>query len=282
MSSRRSFIQQSVLGIAGTAALPLMGNAVMNEKPNGNKDSANTLQIGFAGFTFAKFDVEKSIAMMKRVNVLNLSLKDFHLPLNSTPEKIQAVKAQFTDAGITLYAVGVIYMKTKEAVDEAFEYAKKVGVTLIIGVPNPELIDYTEEKVKSTNIRIAIHNHGPDDLYPGPKDVYDRIKNRDERVGLCIDIGHATRAGQDPAKAVLEYNKRVFDLHIKDVSAAVKEGKAMEIGRGIIDFPAFVKALNKIKYKGYCSLEFEKDMTDPLPGIAESEGYFRGVIKTVG
>jgi inosose dehydratase len=282
MSSRRSFIQQSVLGIAGTAALPLMGNAVMNDKPNGNKDSANALQIGFAGFTFAKFDVEKSIAMMKRVNVLNLSLKDFHLPLNSTPEKIQAVKAQFTDAGITLYAVGVIYMKTKEAVDEAFEYAKKVGVTLIIGVPNPELIDYTEEKVKSTNIRIAIHNHGPDDLYPGPKDVYDRIKNRDERVGLCIDIGHATRAGQDPAKAVLEYNKRVFDLHIKDVSAAVKEGKAMEIGRGIIDFPAFVKALNKIKYKGYCSLEFEKDMTDPLPGIAESEGYFRGVIKTVG
>jgi inosose dehydratase len=282
MSSRRSFIQQSVLGIAGTAALPLMGNAVMNDKPNGNKDSANALQIGFAGFTFAKFDVEKSIAMMKRVNVMNLSLKDFHLPLNSTPEKIQAVKAQFTDAGITLYAVGVIYMKTKEAVDEAFEYAKKVGVTLIIGVPNPELIDYTEEKVKSTNIRIAIHNHGPDDLYPGPKDVYDRIKNRDERVGLCIDIGHATRAGQDPAKAVLEYNKRVFDLHIKDVSAAVKEGKAMEIGRGIIDFPAFVKALNKIKYKGYCSLEFEKDMTDPLPGIAESEGYFRGVIKTVG
>jgi len=81
---------------------------------------------------------------------------------------------------------------------------------------------------------------------------------------------------------VLEYNKRVFDLHIKDVSAAVKEGKAMEIGRGIIDFPALVKALNKIKYKGYCSLEFEKDMTDPLPGIAESAGFFNGVIKTVG
>ncbi|MEP6748378.1 MAG: sugar phosphate isomerase/epimerase family protein [Bacteroidota bacterium] len=282
MSSRRSFIQRSVLGIAGTATLPLTGSAGINDKPAEIKDSANALQIGFAGYTFAKFDVEKSIAIMKRVNVLNLSLKDFHLPLNSTPEKIQEVKAQFAAGGITLYAVGVIYMKTKEVVDEAFEYAKKVGVSLIIGVPSPELIDYTEEKVKSTNIRIAIHNHGPDDLYPGPKDIYDRIKNRDERVGLCIDIGHAERAGQDPAKAVLEYNKRVFDLHIKDVSAAVKEGKAMEIGRGIIDFPALVRALNKIKYKGFCSMEFEKDMTDPLPGIAESEGYFRGVIKTVG
>lgn len=280
MSSRRNFIQQSVAGLGGAAILPLLANTAMAAT---KETTDSNLQLGLAGFTFAKFDVEKSIAMMNRVNIKSLSLKDFHLPLNSTPEKIQSVLAQFTAGGISIYAVGVIYMKTKEAVDEAFEYAKKVGVSLIVGVPNPELLDYTEEKVKSTNIRIAIHNHGPEDkLYPSPKNVYDLIKNRDERVGLCIDIGHSTRAGQDPAKAVLEYNKRVFDLHIKDVSAAIKEGKAMEVGRGIIDFPALVRALNKIKFKGMCSFEFEKDMSDPLPGLAESEGYFRGVIKTVG
>ena len=42
-----------------------------------------------------------------------------------------------------------------------------------------------------------------------------------------------------------------------------------------------VKALNKISYKGYCSIEFEKDMKDALPGIAESVGYFSGVMKTI-
>ncbi len=279
MSSRRSFIEKSVLGIAGTAVLPMLGRAHTND----HADNESSLQMGMAGFTFAKFDVEKSIAMMKRVNITNLSVKDFHLPLDSSAEKIQTVLGQFKDGGISVYAVGVIYMKSKEAVDQAFDYAKKVGVSLIVGVPNPELIDYAEEKVKSSNIRLAIHNHGPEDkLYPSPKNVYDQIKNRDERVGLCIDIGHSTRAGQDPAKAVLEYNKRVFDLHIKDVSAAVKEGKAIELGRGVIDFPALVRALEKIKYKGFCSLEFEKDMTDPLAGIAESAGYFRGVVRTVG
>ncbi len=280
MSSRRNFIQQSVAGLGAAAVLPLLGQSAMAA---GRETTDSNLQLGIAGFTFYKFDAEKSIAMMNRVNIKNLSLKDFHLPLNSSPEKIQSVLAQFAAGGITIYAVGVIYMKTKEAVDDAFEYAKKVGVSLIVGVPNPELLDYTEEKVKSTNIRIAIHNHGPEDkLYPSPKNVYDLIKNRDERVGLCIDIGHSMRAGQDPAKAVLEYNKRVFDLHIKDVSAAVKDGKAMEVGRGVIDFTALVKALNKIKYKGFCSFEFEKDMSDSLPGLAESEGFFRGVIKTVG
>ncbi|MEO5591561.1 MAG: sugar phosphate isomerase/epimerase family protein [Chitinophagaceae bacterium] len=280
MSSRRNFIQQSVLGISGAAVLPLLSKTAMAAN---NETKESSLQVGMAGFTFAKFDVEKSIAMMKRADVKYLSLKEFHLPLNSTPEKIQSVMTQFGDGGIKVYAVGVIYMKTKEAVDEAFDYAKKVGVSLIVGVPNPELIDYAEEKVKSSNIRLAIHNHGPEDkLYPSPKHVYDLIKTRDERVGLCIDIGHSTRAGQDPAKAVLEYNKRVFDLHIKDVSEAVKDGKAIELGRGVIDFAALVRALNKIKYKGMCSLEYEKDMTDPLPGIAESAGFFKGVIKTVG
>ncbi|MEO5685426.1 MAG: sugar phosphate isomerase/epimerase family protein [Chitinophagaceae bacterium] len=282
MASRRNFIQQSVLGIGGAAVLPLLSGTATAATNESKESNESGLQLGMAGFTFVKYDLEKSIAIMNRVNVKNLSVKDFHLPLNSTPEKIQTVLAQLAAGGIAVYAVGVIYMKTKEAVDEAFEYARKVGVTLIVGVPSPELLDYTEEKVKSTNIRIAIHNHGPEDkLYPSPKNVYDLIKNRDEKMGLCIDIGHSTRAGQDPAKAVLEYNKRVFDMHIKDVSAAVKDGKAMEVGRGVIDFPALVKALNKIKYKGFCSFEFEKDMSDSLAGIAESEGYFRGVMKTV-
>jgi sugar phosphate isomerase/epimerase len=97
-------------------------------------------------------------------------------------------------------------------------------------------------------------------------------------MGLCIDIGHATRAGVAVDKAVKEYKDRLFDLHIKDVSVAEKDGKAIEIGRGVIDFPALVRSLKKTGYKGVCSIEFEKDMTDPMAGIAESIGYFKGVM----
>lgn len=241
--------------------------------------SNEPLPVGIAGYTFAKFDLDKSIAMMKRLGVHYLSLKEIHLPLNSSQETIDAAMAKFKAADINVYTVGVIYMKTKEAVDQAFAYAKKCGVTMIVGVPGYDLIDYAEQKVKETNIRLAIHNHGPEDaLYPGPKDVYDRIKNRDPRMGLCIDIGHATRAGATADKAVKDFKDRLFDLHIKDVSIAAKDGKAIEIGRGVINFPALVKSLRKIGYKGVCSIEYEKDMNDPLPGIAESIGYFKGVM----
>jgi len=151
-------------------------------------------------------------------------------------------------------------------------------VSIIIGVPNHDLIDYSEEKVRAYNIKLDIHNHGPEDkLYPSPDVAYQMINNRDNRMGLCLDIGHAQRAGVDPAKAVLQYGKRIFDLHIKDVTKAENDGQAIEVGRGIIDFKAFVKALRKINYPGHCSIEFEKDMKDPLPGIAESVGYFNGV-----
>ena len=285
MSSRRNFIQKTAMGLAGSIAIPLLGKSTSSVSRDVSTNfAANALPLGIAGYTFAKVvEVEQSIAMMKRVGVHQLSLKEIHLPLNSSDEKIKTTMAKFKEADINVYTVGVIYMKTKEAVDLAFQYAKKVGVNMIVGVPSYDVLDYAEAQVKAYDINLAIHNHGPKDpLYPGPKDVYDRIKDKDPRVGLCIDIGHARRAGVLPEKAVKEYKDRLFDLHIKDVTAGVEEGKATEIGRGIINFPELVKSLKKIGYQGVCSIEFEKDMSDPLAGLAESVGYFRGVLAAEG
>jgi sugar phosphate isomerase/epimerase len=67
-------------------------------------------------------------------------------------------------------------------------------------------------------------------------------------------------------------------MHIKDVTAPTKLGYSLEIGRGIIDFPSLVKMIREVEYTGVCSLEHEKDMDNPFMGIAESIGYFRGVI----
>lgn len=282
MSSRRNFIQNTTLAFVAAMQGPLAGIAATGGQQQVQPRQVTKLPLGIAGYSFAKFDVDQAIQMMKRVDVINLSLKDIHLPLNSNDEKIHSVVNQFQQNGINIYAVGVIYMKTKDAVDQAFGYAQKVGVKMIVGVPTYDLLDYAESKVKATNITLAIHNHGPEDaLYPGPKDVYERIKDRDSRVGLCLDIGHATRAGEDPAHAVKAYKDRLFDLHIKDVTGKTKDAKAIEIGRGVIDFEAFVKSLRQARYKGLCSIEYEKDMQNPLAGLAESLGFFRGTMACV-
>jgi sugar phosphate isomerase/epimerase len=232
-----------------------------------------------AGYTFVKFDLQKTLETLKACDVKYLCIKDFHLPFKSTDAEIVAFHAKCAEYGVTGYAVGPIYMKTREEVDNAFAYAKRVGVKLIVGVPNVELLPYVDQKVKEYDFHYAIHLHGPDiELFPDADDVWNHVKDLDPRIGMCLDVGHDTRNGKDPVADLKKYHSRVFDVHIKDVTGNTKDGYSVEIGRGIIDFPAFVKMLRKVGYTGVCSLEHERNMDNPFLGIAESIGYFRGVI----
>jgi inosose dehydratase len=283
MPSRRNFLKSTSLSLVAPIGFTSFAKSKGSSESKKNTGVGHPLQLGIAGYSFLNFNVDQAITIMQRVEIKTLSIKDFNLPLNSTPEEIDAVNAKFHAAGITIYGVGVIYMKTEAELDNAFQYARKVGVNLIVCAPNYELLPKLEQRVKSFDIRAAIHNHGPEDkLYPGPGDVFDRIRGLDKRIGLCLDIGHAMRAGIDPVKAVIDYGSRIFDMHIKDVSEAVAAGKSIEVGRGIIDFPELIRALKQISYSGKCSFEYENLMKDPLPGIAESEGFFRGVERSLG
>jgi inosose dehydratase len=276
MKSRRQFIKVAGTGLLAAGYSGLYGAPIADIT---TRESADTFSLGMAGYTFREFTVEQTIDMMKRIGVDNLSLKDFHLPYNSSQEQINEVLQKFKDAGINVYTLGVIYMKTPEEVDQAFAYAKMAGVNMIVGAPNYELLAQAEKKVKTYDIRLAIHNHGPDNpLFPNATDIWDHIKDLDNRIGICIDIGHTTRDGKDPSADIKRYSSRIYDMHIKDVDKASKEGITVEMGRGIIDIPKVVGMLRKIKYNGKCSLEFEKDMKDPLAGIAESIGYWKGVL----
>jgi len=249
--------------------------------PQPPPETGEKFKVGMAGYTFVKFDLDKTLETLKKADVHYLCIKDFHLPFASTDEEIAAFHAKLKANNVTGYAVGPIYMKTTEEIDRAFAYAKKVGVKLIVGVPNYDLLPYVDKKVKEYDFKYAIHLHGPDmPLYPDADDVWNNVKDLDPRIGMCLDIGHDTRNGKDPVADLKKYHTRVFDIHIKDVTGPTKLGYSLEIGRGVIDFPAFVKMLRKVGYTGVCSLEHEKDMTDPFMGIAESIGYFRGVIES--
>jgi inosose dehydratase len=276
MKSRRQFFKLAGTGILAAGVSSVYGSSGIMKPAGPPKDS---FSLGMAGYTFKGLSIDRTIEIMNYVGVNYLSVKDFHMPLDSTREQIDSVIGKFKAAGINVYTVGVIYMKTEGAVDQAFEYAKMAGVKMIVGAPDYNLLPYVEKKVKKYDIRLAIHNHGPDNpLYPNATDIWNHIKDLDPRMGICIDIGHTVRDGQDPSVDVERYASRIFDIHTKDVDAATRAGKTVETGRGIIDIPKFVATLRKIKYTGKCSLEFEKEMKDNLPGIAESIGYFKGVM----
>jgi sugar phosphate isomerase/epimerase len=276
--NRRTFFKQGLAGALLLGAAPLLKAAAPDSIIPKAPKKTNPFFLGMAGFTFVNFDLETTLKTLKRLDVKYLCIKDFHLPLKSTEEEIKAFHEKCASYGVTGYAVGPIYMKSEAEVDNGFAYAKKVGVKLIVGVPNYELLPYVDKKVKEYGFHYAIHLHGPDiKTYPDATDVWEHTKDLDPRIGMCLDIGHDLRNGCDPVADLKKYHTRVFDIHIKDVTDSTKAGVGIELGRGKIDFPAFVKALREVNYTGSCSLEYEKDMKDPFLGIAESIGYFRAI-----
>jgi len=278
MKTRRDFIKLSGAGLISTATLKFQLSA--HAVTPGLTDADIPFELGIASYTFRKFSLEDTLDMTRRLAIRNIAFKSFHLPLEATKEEISTAVAKVNKAELNLYGGGVIYMNNESEVHQAFEYAKMAGMKVIIGAPDPGLLSLVEKKVKEYDIKVAIHNHGPGDRnYPTLGNINEKIENLDPRVGMCHDIGHTQRYGEDPVKDTERYFNRILDVHLKDVTASSAEGSTCEMGRGVIDIPAVLSLLVKNHYSGIASFEYEKDENDPLPGLAESVGYVRGILR---
>jgi inosose dehydratase len=276
--SRRDFVRLTAM-TAALGAVPGTGERALAAEGAAPRVP---FDLGIASYTFRMFPLEQAIAMTARLGVRKLTLKDMHLPMNVTPQQMEAVREKMKAAGVELSSCGVVYMRTEDEVRRGFAYARLAGITMMVGVPEPQLLGLAEEQVKETGIALAIHNHGPDNpRFPSPESAYRSIEKMDRRMGLCIDVGHTQRLGLDPAVEIERFFDRLLDVHIKDVSAADAKGTTVEIGRGVIDTPKLLKTLVRLGYSKTIHFEHEKDEKDPLPGLAESVGYVRGVLAAI-
>jgi len=279
--NRRHFLQTGILGSVAIASAKLTPEALAAvTKPAA--DPFDGLKVGITTYTLRKFSLEEAIAMTKQVGVKYISLKDMHLPLKSSAEERKAVGQKVAQAGLVLTGGGVIYMKDNEAeIRSVFEYARDAGMPTIVCSPDPEALNTVEKLAKEFDLRIAIHNHGPTDKkYPSPLDVMKLVKNRDSRMGVCMDVGHTVRINEDPVAVMQQVASRLYDFHMKDVTAATAEGKPTEVGRGVIDIVAVLRMLQKMKYPYNVALEYEANGDNPMPGMIESYAYMRGVLAT--
>lgn len=277
--NRRHFFRAGLLGATALAAAGLPASLRAGAtKPE--RDPFNGLKLGMASYTLRQFKLEQAIAMTKQAGVKYICLKDMHLPMKSTPAERQEVRRKIEAAGLQLIGGGVIYLKNnEEEIHAAFEYVKDAGMPTMVSCPDPEALDTVEKMAKQYDVRIAIHNHGPgDQKYPSPRDVLRLVKDRDSHLGICMDIGHTVRLGEDPVEVINECAARLYDFHMKDVTAATRSGQATEVGKGVIDIVAVFKTLLKLKFPYNINLEYEAHADAPMPGIVESLAYMRGVL----
>jgi sugar phosphate isomerase/epimerase len=277
-TSRRDFLR----GSAATAAVAaLVGNsAALGAAP----PPSSPIRLGVASYSFRKFGRDDVIQFMKQLDTPYLNVKDVHLPM-TTPEQIRQAADAYATAGLKLTAAGTIYF-TEDKDDDMrrkFEYCKVAGIPLIIAGPTPSTLPRLEKFVKEYDIRIAIHNHGPEDKYfPSPLDALKAVQNMDPRMGVCIDVGHAARAGTDVPDAIHTVGPRLYDVHMKDLANASSKESQVAVGDGVLPVEKIFAALIAVKYPGYVDLEYEINENNPLPGMIKSFAYMRGVLAGMG
>lgn len=279
--SRRDFVRSAVVAATACATPPL----VLAE-PKAASGAPSPVKLGIATYTFRNFTRAQMIAWLKELRVTSINCKDTkdHLPMDSAVEA-QAV-SDYHSSGIELHAAGTVYFPKDEDDDirSKFEYAKRAGIGVIVaGDPVPAALPRMEKFVKEYDIRIAIHNHGPEDkIFPSPLDVLKAVKDMDERMGCCIDVGHCVRAGTDVVEAIHAAGPRLHNMHIKDLASFTDKESQVAVGQGKLPIREIFDALIKIRYPGWVDLEYEIHEKEPMPGVTESFAYMRGALAGMG
>ncbi len=271
-STRRTFLTSA----AAIVALPALGHA------EDSHPSFGEFHLGVASYSFRKFSREQAIQMTKDLGATWINIKSFHLTLDSTPDQIKAARAEFENAGLHIEGGGNISFEKDDEADmrHKFEYAKLAGMPIIVCAPTHTTLPKLEPFVKEYNIKIAVHNHGPEDKnFPTPQSVLAVLRehNLDPRMGCCIDIGHTARTGVDVVGAIRDAGPRLLSMHIKDLRSFTERDSQCDVGEGKIPIPEIFKQLKSMNYAGGVMLEYEIHDTDPMPGMQKSFSYMRGV-----
>jgi len=278
MKHYRSLNRRRFLGKGLAISAMLSSSSVLLAAGLGKQKRDHGLKLGLTTYTLRKFSLDQAIAMTREAELGYISLKDMHLPLTSTRAERKETAKKVKVAGLTLMGGGVISMKNDEQqIRDAFQYAKDAGMPTIICSPDPAALDLVERLAREFDVRIAIHNHGPGDkLFPSPLDALRATKDRHPLMGICMDVGHTVRNREDPVAAIQQCAPRLYDFHMKDVTAVAGNEEPIEVGKGAIDIPAVLKALLRINYSFHVALEYEAHADDPMPGVKGSIAYIRG------
>ncbi len=270
-ASRREILKGSAAALALAGSGP---RAQAAEPPEGFK-------LGVTTYSLRKFSREQAIRMLGELHVRYVSIKDVHMPLNGTPAETAAARAEFDRHDLVVLGGGVIRFDKDEDSDmrAKFEYAKAARLPMIVCMPDRSALPRVEKFVREYDIRIAVHNHGPEDPnFPTPESALAALKDMDPRCGVCIDCGHAARAGSDVVESIQTAGSRLLDMHIKDLRSFHDVKSQCDVGDGIMPVPAIFRQLQRINYRGGVMLEYEINENDPMLGMQRSLAFMRGVL----
>src|SRR6266550_1372437 len=167
---RRTFLKTAALGVAGVALAESSAAAAetqiaANVAPSRRGADDIGLKLGVASYSLRNFSRAQAIQMTKALGTPYINLKSVHLPYEASPAEIAAARQEVEAAGLVIVGGGMITFETDtdDGVRKYFDYARAAGMPVIVATCKPSVLPRIEKFARQYDIKIAIHNHGPED-----------------------------------------------------------------------------------------------------------------------
>lgn len=234
-------------------------------------------KMGIQSYSLRGYDLDTALAKTQELGLKYWEAFQAHVGQTSDPAALKPVLDKIKKAGIQLKVWGVQgFGANEEACRKIFEFGKIAGLDTISADPSYEAMPILDRLTKEFRINIAIHNHGPGARYDKLDSMLKAFEGTNERVGACIDTGHALRSGEDPVEWVKKLGKRVHALHLKDVKDRTQWKL---LGQGDLRMGDLFAELKRQRFSGYLNLEYEEKPENPMDDIKECLAAVR---KTLG
>lgn len=194
--------------------------------------------------------------------------------------------------------------KSKRILDLAKELGTDVVTTHIGVVPSDKTVDrykiMQEACYELSRYADSIGSHFAIETGPETSAVLKEFLDALGSTGVAVNLDPANLVmvtGDDPVKAVHNLKKYIVHTHAKDgvkladvpsemiygVTPMPEDMKNITcfreepLGKGGVDFPAYLRALEEIGYRGFLTIEREAG-NDPAKDIGEAADFLRGVM----
>lgn len=282
MVSRRNFLQAGSLAAALAARMPAKSLAAVGVQlytvrgvlPGRPEETLRAIQeIGYKEVETGGVPIEKFWAALQQTQLRAVSCHlDSGLVTKGPEKELDRTLADLKQRGFTYAVFPYLPPNERGGLDVIKVFAEK--------------LNRAGERAHAAGLRFCYHNHAFEFQPMGDRKPIDvLIGNTDPKlVGFELDCFWASVAGHDPVEMIGRLSGRLPLVHLKDKASGtpvrynenVPPATFKEVGNGVIDWPAVLKAAAAAGAEHYF---VEQDQTpgDPLASLRQSFQYISSI-----
>ena len=276
--ARREFLRTLTTTAAATMVPRSGAGAGLAQQPA-------ALRLGYASITWGGRD-EQAIDDIAAVGFHGIQLRSNTVA--EWGERTSELRSRLEQKGLALlcFSSGTVDAEPAKQRDHVLTHVKHARFVKALGcemlqlisrrptdrAPTPleferlgKLLTEIGKRTQELGVRLVYHNH-MHGFGEAPDEIARVLDATDAKfLALLLDIAHYQQGGGDPVAAVSRHKERIAILHLKDVVSPLpgdarplrESYRFVELGRGKVDVPGVIAAVQKIQFRGPAVIELD-------------------------